>query len=116
MDCDTALVLKASQPQVSPLTIDWLYNGADLSYAAGYTDFFDHLDVTNCPITSCNLMTSDCSADLAVNTNLFQTITSSNTVSPYEIFAKRNVDAGWANINFCYKCTGTKYSGGTYST
>ena len=76
MNCDTALVLKASAADrpVTPMEIDFLDNVALVTYAAGYTAFFDHHDITNCPISSCNLMISDCSAGLTVNANFYQTI------------------------------------------
>jgi hypothetical protein len=118
MDCDTALVLKATGRPASPMAIDFLNNVALVTYAADYEAFFDHHDKTDCPVTSCKLRTADCSADLPVNTNFYQTLTSSNTVTvaPYQLFAKQNINDGWTNINFCYKCTGTKYEGGTYFT
>ena len=100
---------------VQPITkaITYLAGAADFVYAAGYTTLFTHHDTVNCPLTSCTLMSSDCSAPLATNANLFFKA----ATSVYELNAKQNLDAGFTNVEFCYKCTGTKFlASGSYST
>jgi hypothetical protein len=82
----------------------------DHVYVSSYDKIFTHPDPTNCPVTSCTLRSSDCSAALAVNTELFMTSGNAN----YGVSAKQNIDAGWTDIDFCYKCSGTKFAGGSY--
>lgn len=62
MNCDKTLTIKAQDAgaTVPLLTKEYDFNvggAATVAFAAGYTAIFDHADVTNCPITSCTLMT-----------------------------------------------------------
>mgnify|MGYP006088799077 CR=1 FL=1 len=122
MNCDKTLTIKAQGGAGVPLlTKEYTYasSPATVVFAAGYTSFFAHADVTNCPITSCALMTSNCATSLPANANF--KLTDGNT--PYGITATQNVVDGWTKpvafgpstfVEYCYKCSGTKYEGGTY--
>jgi len=56
-------------------------------------------------------MANGCGSGLAVSTSfeLFAAAT------PWKVQMKQNVGIGWGEIDFCYKCIGTNYAGGTYS-
>ena len=123
MNCDKTLTIKAQDAgaTVPLLTKEYDFNvggAATVAFAAGYTAIFDHADVTNCPITSCTLMTQDCSTGLTVNSNFYISGT-----TPYGVTAKQQIENGWTApaafgistfVNYCYKCAGTKYETGTY--
>jgi hypothetical protein len=92
------------------LAIPYLNNVIDHVYVSSYDKIFTHPDPTNCPVTSCTLRSSDCSAALASNS--YFSLTNGNT--PYATSAKQNIVDGWTDIDFCYKCSGTKFTSGTY--
>jgi len=65
------------------MSIDYIAGPATKPYANGYTDIFTHHDTTNCPVTACKLMNSDCTVDLS-NSNFYMT----NGNTPWAVTAK----------------------------
>lgn len=121
MDCTNAMTLKTqgtANVPVNPLEIPYSSSSSALSYTTTYLNIFTHPDPTNCPVTSCTLRTSDCSAAFPSNANFYMT----DGNHPYAVSAKQNIEAGWTTVGtasstfveFCYKCVGNKFGGGTY--
>lgn len=86
----------------SPKVITHSYSSTEIVYTSTYLNLFTHLDTTNCPVTSCTLQDSTCNSAMATSTNFFMT---NLGVAPYAANAKQNIEAGWTNIVFCYRCT-----------
>jgi len=115
MDCSSgsAMTTKASNVAnvpVNPLLVTYSASATLLDYTSTYLNIFEHLDPTNCPVTSCTLMANGCNSGLAVSTSFFLTAAS----TPWRVQMKQNVQIGWGEINFCYECVGTNPAGGTY--
>ena len=105
MDCSTALTIKGSSVSgvpANPMAITYAASPATKDYTTGYTSIFANADSTNCVVDSCILMNSACSSPLPTSTNFY--IASS---SPWAITAKQSIQAGWTQISFCFKCTGS---------
>jgi len=116
MDCSTGSAMTtrtagAANVPVTPWLITYAASASLLVYTSTYDKIFITADPTNCPVTSCTLMDTTCATGLTVSTNFFLTAAS----TPWQIQMKQDVLAGWGEINFCYKCVGTNYAGGTYS-
>ena len=106
-DCSTALTTKTPN-QANPLVIPY-NSGGDLTYEEGNTDLFENLEPIGCPVTECLLMNGGCTSVPGVSTNFW--ITPGGTGgAPWALFAKRDVEDGWGQITFCYKCIGTGFS------
>jgi len=58
---------------------------------AGYPDFFETLDPTNCQINSCTLFNNDCSTLYSSNSNLGIDLS-----SPYKIQARKDISSGFS--------------------
>ena len=118
MDCSTGSALttkSAGAPDVpvTPWLITYSASATLLDYVDNYDKIFTHSDPTNCPVTSCTLMTNGCGSGLTVSTSFYLTAAS----TPWSVKMKQNVLIGWGEIDFCYKCVGTNpnVGGGTYS-
>ena len=94
MDCTTALAV------ITPGTTDAPVSTLVLTYSAGtplhtYTStwlkLFTTGDNINCPTTTCLLMDATCSSTPTANANFYI----NPAGSPWELKAKRNVEAGW---------------------
>ena len=104
MDCGTALTTQASAPANALATVT-TYDSVTttLTYASGWTDIFTTIgESKGCPVTSCELRTSDCSNSLADTVNVYI-----NSNRPWGLTAKRNNVNGWDAETFCYRCIGT---------
>ena len=102
MDCNTALNDQATLP-ASPMVIPYSSSVATYAYTSTRIDIFtDTGESKGCPVTSCELRTSDCSNSLADTVNVYI-----NSNRPWGLTAKRNNVNGWDAEFFCYRCIGT---------
>jgi hypothetical protein len=92
MDCTTSLTEKTSGLPTTPQVITYGTSTANWSYMSSWTSIFDYVDNVNCAVTSCVLMNSDCTSNLAVDTTTFYI----DTYSPWRLRYKKNIVAGWS--------------------
>jgi hypothetical protein len=96
MDCTTSLTAipysGGGTVPLATLAIPYVAGTAVYTYVDSYLKLLASGDITNCPVTSCLLMDSTCSATPPANANFY--INAGG--SPWDLKAKQNVDAGWA--------------------
>lgn len=94
MDCDTTLAVKAQGVANVPIpTIDIVYLNAGTNpyvYTDSWLKLFTTVDDTNCPVTSCLLMNTDCTSTPAANANFYI-----GGSTPWPLSAKTDVVDGW---------------------
>ena len=85
--------------------IKYTKSGPGVDRILSYEDAFDHSRKTDCPVTSCSIMTSG-----SCNTALTQTNLILDTSSPFKVAGKDTVTAGYKQ-GFCYRCKQTPVDG-----
>ena len=92
----------------TPISVPYNAAGGMVAISTSWSDFYSNQYSTDCPITSCELLTADCSAALS----------SADVVlgaDPFGISATETNAAGYT-VDFCFKCTMTNPVGSYWNT
>ena len=96
LDCSTAL---SDAGFVNPPAIPYSSDSSKISFTSGYTDFFNHASVADCPLESCEIKKTGCKQNF-----MFILEVSVSISSPYEIKVKQNEPLGFTH-EICFICT-----------